>query len=157
MLRDGTVLCKMIQKLVPGSVPKISTRGGKFEHMENINNFLNVCRRVGIPAVDLFQTVDLYENRNIPAVVQCLNALARKCNLQVETSSSSGSSSSSSSVSGKAEAEAELQPNQRQKVSLTLALSLSGALTCCFVYTLLAGSLSLLKRLTFRGGRQFRL
>lgn len=94
VLRDGTILCRMIQKLVPGSVPRISTRGGKFEHMENINNFLSVCKRVGIPAVDLFQTVDLYENRNIPAVTQCLNALARKCNLQVESSSSESKSSS---------------------------------------------------------------
>lgn len=36
-LRDGTVLCKVMNKLKPGSISKINTSGGQFKMMENIN------------------------------------------------------------------------------------------------------------------------
>jgi hypothetical protein len=36
-LRDGIVLCKVMNKLKPGSIPKINTTGGQFKMMENIN------------------------------------------------------------------------------------------------------------------------
>lgn len=84
VLRDGTVLCKLIQKLLPGSVPKINTSGGQFKFMENINHFQTACRKYGVPDVDVFQTVDLYERRNIPAVTQCIMALGRTCYLHPE-------------------------------------------------------------------------
>ena len=84
VLRDGTILCKLILKLLPGSVPKINTSGGQFKFMENINHFQTACRRYGVPDVDVFQTVDLYERRNIPAVTQCIMALGRTCYLHPE-------------------------------------------------------------------------
>lgn len=84
VLRDGVVLCKLIEKLQPGSVPKINTSGGQFKFMENINHFQTACRRYGVPDVDVFQTVDLYEKRNIPAVTQCIMALGRTCYLHPE-------------------------------------------------------------------------
>ena len=84
VLRDGTILCKLIGKLLPGSVPKINTSGGQFKFMENINHFQTACRRYGVPDVDVFQTVDLYERRNIPAVTQCIMALGRTCYLHPE-------------------------------------------------------------------------
>lgn len=39
-LRDGTVLCKLMNKLAPGSIPKINTSGGQFKMMENINVYV---------------------------------------------------------------------------------------------------------------------
>lgn len=36
-LRDGQVLCELINKIKPGSVNKINTSGGEFKMMENIN------------------------------------------------------------------------------------------------------------------------
>ncbi|KAG9511274.1 Muscle-specific protein 20, partial [Fragariocoptes setiger] len=84
ILRDGQILCKLIQKLMPGSIPKINTSGGQFKFMENINNFQTACRKYGVPDVDVFQTVDLYEKRNIPAVTQCIMALGRTCYLHPE-------------------------------------------------------------------------
>ena len=45
--------------------------------MENINNFLTSIEKYGVLKGDLFQTVDLYEASNIPAVTATLFALGR--------------------------------------------------------------------------------
>lgn len=36
-IRDGQVLCELMNKLKPGSVAKINSSGGQFKMMENIN------------------------------------------------------------------------------------------------------------------------
>lgn len=45
--------------------------------MENINKFQAAIKAYGVPDLDVFQTVDLYERRNIPQVTQCIMALGR--------------------------------------------------------------------------------
>lgn len=37
VLKDGQVLCHVMNKLSPGAVPKINSAGGQFKMMENIN------------------------------------------------------------------------------------------------------------------------
>lgn len=36
-LRDGTILCELMNKIKPGSINKINYSGGDFKMMENIN------------------------------------------------------------------------------------------------------------------------
>lgn len=36
ILKDGVVLCQLINKLAPGSVKKIQTKGTNFQLMENV-------------------------------------------------------------------------------------------------------------------------
>jgi len=84
VLRDGNVLCRLMNKLSPGSVPKINTQGGQFKMMENINKFQEAAKHYGVAEIDVFQTVDLYERRNIPQVTQCIMALGRTCYLHPE-------------------------------------------------------------------------
>jgi len=84
VLRDGTILCKLMNKLSPGIIPKINTQGGQFKMMENINKFQDAAKRYGVQDIDVFQTVDLYERRNIPQVTQCIMSLGRTCYLHPE-------------------------------------------------------------------------
>ena len=48
-----------------------------FKIMENINAFLSGCTKIGLPISDLFQTVDLYEEKNMNQVLLCLASLKR--------------------------------------------------------------------------------
>lgn len=77
-LRDGVVLCELINVIVPGSVKKINTSSMAFKQMENIGNFLDaVSRTMNIPALDMFQTCDLFEDKNMNQVVNAIHAVGR--------------------------------------------------------------------------------
>eukprot|EP00964_Phaeocystis_antarctica_P056459 scaffold33295_cov63-Phaeocystis_antarctica.AAC.2 len=45
--------------------------------MENIGGYLDACRKYGVPAQDNFLTVDLFEGKNMNAVVRNLHSLGR--------------------------------------------------------------------------------
>ncbi|TMW43747.1 hypothetical protein DOY81_011173 [Sarcophaga bullata] len=64
-LKDGQVLCKLINTLSPNAVAKINSSGGQFKMMENINNFQKALKEYGVPDIDVFQTVDLWEKKDI--------------------------------------------------------------------------------------------
>merc|ERR1711937_169217 len=75
ILKDGSVLCKLINRLRPGSVKKINTMNAPFKQRENIEMFLKGCESYGLVPQDLFQVNDLYENKNLYMVVDNLYAL----------------------------------------------------------------------------------
>lgn len=99
-LMDGTVLCKVMNAMKPGSVKKINESKLAFKQvnqkktpivrtrsltctihppqMENINNFLTAAQAYGVPVSDLFQTVDLYEDKNMNQVIIGIHALSRQ-------------------------------------------------------------------------------
>ncbi|XP_011137121.1 muscle-specific protein 20 [Harpegnathos saltator] len=77
ILRDGVILCQLINKLAPGSVKKIQSKGTNFQLMENIQRFQAAIKNYGVPQEEIFQTADLFERRNIPQVTLCLYALGR--------------------------------------------------------------------------------
>ena len=77
-LKDGVILCNLINTIQPGSVKKINTGKMAFKQMENIGNFLSACEAIGCSKLDLFQTVDLFEANNIPQVVNGIFAAGRK-------------------------------------------------------------------------------
>lgn len=78
-LKDGVLLCKLINCIKSNSVKKISEKNPKtFQMMENINNFLGACEAIGCKKQDLFQTVDLYEAQNIPQVIFDIKYILKK-------------------------------------------------------------------------------
>uniref|UniRef100_A0A1B6L9J9 Transgelin n=1 Tax=Graphocephala atropunctata TaxID=36148 RepID=A0A1B6L9J9_9HEMI len=77
-LKDGQLLCRLVNIMKPGSVKKINQSTMAFKCMENINAFLDIARQMGVPAQETFQTVDLWERQNLNSVVICLQSLGRK-------------------------------------------------------------------------------
>jgi len=88
-LRDGVLLVKLAQ-VVQQSSPKIKEKAKKmtlkvntmavpFKQMENIQLFINFCKNYGVPKGALFQTVDLFEGRNMAQVLSCIQMLGSEC------------------------------------------------------------------------------
>ncbi|CAI5723305.1 unnamed protein product [Peronospora effusa] len=76
-LKDGVMLCTVMNKIKPGFIPHIQTSTMPFKQMENVSNFVRACRNIGVAEFDLFETVDLYNQKNLGQVVQCIHALGR--------------------------------------------------------------------------------
>lgn len=59
-----------MNKIVPGSIKKIATKGTNFQLMENIQRFQAAMKAYGVPQEEIFQTADLFERRNIAQVIR---------------------------------------------------------------------------------------
>ena len=76
-LKSGVVLCALVNALKPGVCKKPSTMKMAFQQMENIAKYLEACSALGVPKHDLFQTVSLYENQDMMAVITNIHSLGR--------------------------------------------------------------------------------
>lgn len=108
-LKDGVYLCKLVNKLRPGSVKKINTGKMAFKMMENIGNFLEAAYAYGLPKSDGFQTVDLYEAANMAQVVNALHALGRQAQKNRFTGPSLGPKEASKNVRGSFDRQSQLE------------------------------------------------
>merc|ERR1712152_80028 len=54
VLKDGVVLCKLMNKLQPGSVKKFKEKGPAFMLMENVQSFINAAKSYGVPDAEMF-------------------------------------------------------------------------------------------------------
>ncbi|KAL5010975.1 hypothetical protein ScPMuIL_013280 [Solemya velum] len=77
VLKDGIILCNLMNKLTPGCIKKIDKKGGGFALMQNLERFQVAAKAYGVPITEVFQTVDLWERKNIPQVTLCIHALGR--------------------------------------------------------------------------------
>ncbi|KAL5010676.1 hypothetical protein ScPMuIL_012981 [Solemya velum] len=80
-LRDGLILCKVMNVLTPGSIPAGKLTKAQtlpFKQMELIGLFVTKIKEYGIPDYDCFQTVDLHEAQNMHQVILTLQTLGRK-------------------------------------------------------------------------------
>ncbi|CAD5113428.1 DgyrCDS2598 [Dimorphilus gyrociliatus] len=77
VLKDGLILCELMNVLLPGSVKRVNKKGSAFQLRENIAAFQGAAKKFGMPDDEIFQTVDLFENRNIKQVIKSLQALGR--------------------------------------------------------------------------------
>lgn len=80
-LKDGVILCRLINAIIskdPEAETKCPSRSGlSFFQMENIAYFIEKARMLGVPDSENFQTVDLFEGKDIKQVYTCLYSLSR--------------------------------------------------------------------------------
>ncbi|KAI8942797.1 hypothetical protein NX059_000840 [Plenodomus lindquistii] len=81
-LKDGTVLCRLVNLAIPSPGVRFKKSAMPFIQMENISHFLRACEQppLNMPAHDRFLTVDLYESKDPAQVLQCLGAFSRVAN-----------------------------------------------------------------------------
>ncbi|KAJ9155128.1 Transgelin [Pleurostoma richardsiae] len=81
-LKDGVALCKLVNLAIPPPGIKFKQSSMPFVQMENISQFLRVCRAppLNLQEHDMFLTVDLYESKDPAQVLQCLGAFSRAAN-----------------------------------------------------------------------------
>jgi hypothetical protein len=75
-LSSGIILVHLINSLTKQQL-KIHNSALPFKQMENIAVFLREIEKLEVPSFEQFQTVDLYEKKNIGQVVRCLISLSR--------------------------------------------------------------------------------
>ncbi|KAK3888923.1 hypothetical protein Pcinc_007053 [Petrolisthes cinctipes] len=77
-LKDGCILCKLMNRIVPGCIPEdtITWEGVRSKQI-NMRNFLQQAETYGVPKVKLFHVEDLLHLRHIPRVTRCIYALAK--------------------------------------------------------------------------------
>ncbi|KAI2656600.1 Transgelin [Labeo rohita] len=70
------VLCELINSLCKEKpVKKIQSSSMAFKQMEQVSQFLNAAEKYGVIKTDMFQTVDLWEGKDLAAVQRTLMAL----------------------------------------------------------------------------------
>lgn len=76
-LKDGCLLCELINSLYGANKPikTIKSSGMAFKQMEQISMFLKAAESYGVTKTDMFQTVDLFEGKDLAAVQRTLMAL----------------------------------------------------------------------------------
>ncbi|XP_053466821.1 calponin-1 [Ictalurus furcatus] len=75
-LKDGVILCELINALHPGSVRKINNSTQNWHQLENIGNFVRAIQDYGLRPHDVFEANDLFENTNHTQVQSTLITLA---------------------------------------------------------------------------------
>lgn len=75
-LKNGVILCKLINILQPNSVKKVNESELNWYQLENLNNFTKAIRAYGLKPHDTFEANDLFENCNMTQVQTALLALA---------------------------------------------------------------------------------
>jgi len=73
-LHSGVVLCKLINTIKPGTIKKINENKMAFKQRENIGNFITAVQALGVHNSQVFGPDDLYDEKNMGSVVNCIFA-----------------------------------------------------------------------------------
>jgi len=77
VLKSGIALVNLVRVLQPDIIKAPTKMSAPFKQMENIGNYLSACTKLGQHAHDSFQTVDLFEAKNMNAVIGQIHSLGR--------------------------------------------------------------------------------
>ncbi|KAM9790865.1 calponin-2 [Syngnathus typhle] len=75
-LKNGVILCQLINKLRPGSVKNINNSSHNWHQLENLTNFITAIKAYGLKPHDTFEANDVFENGNKTQLQTTLLALA---------------------------------------------------------------------------------
>lgn len=77
-LPKGEILARVVQSFDRNYVKRIHHSDTKeYKHVDNIMVFLNWLKKIKLRKHFIFETVDLYDSKNIPKVIYCIHGLAQ--------------------------------------------------------------------------------
>jgi hypothetical protein len=76
-LKNGILLCKLINQIKPNSVKKISESKSDMVTRENVALFIYACKALGLKDSQIFDVTDLVESKRLRNVAICLYWLGR--------------------------------------------------------------------------------
>jgi hypothetical protein len=77
-LKDGVLLCLLINTIRPGAIPKFNLDPKMaIKKQENVSLALKAMRAFGMKEFELFSTLDLCDEKNLKVVTQSIHALGR--------------------------------------------------------------------------------
>jgi hypothetical protein len=77
-IRDGVVLCDLLNKIAPGTCKKYKKSQIVYVCRTNIQIYLKGCEKIGVPQTDRFETRDLYDQQRLDQVVNNLFSVSAK-------------------------------------------------------------------------------
>uniref|UniRef100_A0A4W6F9L8 Calponin-homology (CH) domain-containing protein n=1 Tax=Lates calcarifer TaxID=8187 RepID=A0A4W6F9L8_LATCA len=105
-LTDGVVLCHLANHVRPRSVPSIHVPSPAVPKLtmakcrRNVENFLEACRRIGVPQSQLCLPLHILEERGLPQVAGTVSALLDLAPPRHPITTTTATSSSSSTTPG---------------------------------------------------------
>uniref|UniRef100_A0A6B2LBR8 Calponin-homology (CH) domain-containing protein n=1 Tax=Arcella intermedia TaxID=1963864 RepID=A0A6B2LBR8_9EUKA len=76
-MKSGRTLCKLANKLQRGIIKKINKGKNSVMERENLANFRQACKMLGLKDHDIFDVNDLYKQEDLGAVINTIHALSR--------------------------------------------------------------------------------
>jgi len=76
-LKNGVILCNMVNKFCPGAVKKVTKSDAVFKQRAQLESFIQGCKTFGLKDQEVFQVNDLFEHKNLPQFTQCIVAFGR--------------------------------------------------------------------------------
>ena len=67
-MMEGDTLCRLVNKIQPGTITRINLMNHKNCKMENVKHFLEGCRKIGIPGNAPFDSADFLEKKEFDKV-----------------------------------------------------------------------------------------
>jgi len=77
-LKDGQILCKLVNCFRPNMIKRINTRDTPLSHRDNIQMYLSCLQRMGISTNDLFTVNDFYEQQDMIAFLKHFFTVSRR-------------------------------------------------------------------------------
>ena len=76
LTHTGVILCKVANMIKPGIIPTVHETESPFRQRENIANYLEACKKMGLRETDCFVTQSLFEGDNMVVVIDNIRVLS---------------------------------------------------------------------------------
>lgn len=115
-LKDGVLLCNLVNKIKPGTIKQVGQKDLSFIKMDNITRFLQGARQLGLNSAQLFETIDLFEAKDMTAVIHTILAISRLTEKQIFAATTSAVTADNEETTEKQPQSNELISNEKRRV-----------------------------------------